>query len=438
MCLFNSQTLTASPPFHQDFSLLLKTTSDHISSVKPTKLITSPTSASSSTDTPQSFQIQFQPPSNIPLPLLSSITSPCISKFPSSPTPTTHSLYSAPPSTSCHHLVFHPPSKVLRATPDSSLQVVQQEVQISPAVPEVASELMHLNLLAKTTTKLLLVCILFLLFLYNFEFLLGLLYFPREVFDIMYEDLLYGFYSLPFKFSGKVLPVILILLFFSFILYMPTRLFLSGANKKSFKSKNSVGRKCCQLKVLKVLLMHLFVTLLINKTTGSDNRHFFFNTLKNENKEEFLTYSTFCTLEQIEKNILRKRLSQDALSKVHLNKYGSYFKFILLLSGDINLNPGPTAPKRNDILWELLPFHNCSFSTEPIDYQLDTLSVVSNDAWNIFQKRGMYFIHLNINIILPKIDERRHIAKLTNATAIGLSGTKLDNAVLSSELEIAA
>ena len=150
---------------------------------------------------------------------------------------------------------------------------------------------------------------------------------------------------------------------------MPTKLFLCGANKKSFKSKNSVGRKCCQLKVLKVLLMHLFVTLLINKTTGSDNRHFFFNTLENENKEEFLTCSTFCTPEQkIEKNILRKRLSQDALSKVHLNKYGSYFNFILLLSGDINLNTGPTAPKRNDILWELLPFYNCSFSTERMDY----------------------------------------------------------------------
>ena len=81
---------------------------------------------------------------------------------------------------------------------------------------------------------------------------------------------------------------------------MPTRIFLSCANKKSFKSKKSVGRKCCQLKVLKVLLMHLFVTLLINKT-GSDYRHFFFNTFEKENKEEFLTYSTFCTLEQIEK-----------------------------------------------------------------------------------------------------------------------------------------
>ena len=118
-----------------------------------------------------------------------------------------------------------------------------------------------------------------------------------------------------------------------------------------------IGRKCCQLKVLKVLLMHLFVTLLINKTTGSDNRHFFFNTLENENKKEFFTYSTFCTLEQIEKNILRKRLSQDALSKVHLNKYESYFKFVLLLLGDINLNPGPTAPKRNDF------YGNFSLST---------------------------------------------------------------------------
>ena len=47
--------------------------------------------------------------------------------------------------------------------------------------------------------------------------------------------------------------------------------------------------------------MHLFVTLLVNKTTGSDNRYFFFSTLEKENKEEFLTYSTFFTLEQIEK-----------------------------------------------------------------------------------------------------------------------------------------
>ena len=96
-------------------------------------------------------------------------------------------------------------------------------MQIPPTVPHVACGLMQRN------------CFLYVFFFYNFEFLLDLLYFPREVFDIMYEDLLYGFYSLPFKFSGKVLPVIFIILFFSFILYMPTRLFLSSANKKSLK-----------------------------------------------------------------------------------------------------------------------------------------------------------------------------------------------------------
>ena len=185
--------------------------------------------------------------------------------------------------------------------------------------------------------------------------------------------------SLPFKFSGKVLPVTLILLFFSFILYMPTRFFLSGANKKSFKRKNSVGSKCCQLKALRILL------IFINKTTGSDNRHFFFNTLKNENKEFLIQYILHFWANW--KNILRKRLSQGALSKVHLNRYGSYIQFILLLSGYINLNPGPTTSQKNDILWELLPFHNCSFSTKRMDYQLDPLSVVGTGAWNIFKKK---------------------------------------------------
>ena len=71
-----------------------------------------------------------------------------------------------------------------------------------------------------------------------------------------------------------------------------------------------------------------------------------------------------------------------------------------------------------------------------MDYQLDLLSVVSNDTWNIFQKGDMHLIHLNINSILPKIDEIRYIVKLTNATVIGLSETKLDNTVLSSEREI--
>ena len=138
--------------------------------------------------------------------------------------------------------------------------------------------------------------------------------------------------------------------------------------------------------------------------------------------------------------MLRKRLPQDALSKVHLNKYGSYFKFILLLSGDINLNYGPTTTKTIDMLWELPflwePFHNCSFSTERMDYQHDFLHEISNDTWDIFRKRSMHFIHLNINSLLSKIDEIRFIAKLTNTAGIGLGENTSTIHFLSSELEI--
>ena len=83
-----------------------------------------------------------------------------------------------------------------------------------------------------------------------------------------------------------------------------------------------------------------------------------------------------------------------------------------------------------------LPFHNYRFFTEQMDYQLDSLPLVRNDTRNIFQKRGMYFIHLNLNSLLSKIDKICYIAKLINATVIGLSKTNLGNTVLISELEI--
>ena len=152
---------------------------------------------------------------------------------------------------------------------------------------------------AKTKSKLLLLGILFLLFLCNFEFLLGLLYFPREVFNLTYVDLLYGYYP------GETFQWLWYYCF-SHLYYTCLLRFFERRKQKiteTFKHKNSIGRKCCKLKVLKAWLMHLFVTLLINKTTSSDNRHFSLTLWKNENKEEFLTCSTFCTFEQIKKDI---------------------------------------------------------------------------------------------------------------------------------------
>ena len=48
----------------------------------------------------------------------------------------------------------------------------------------------------------------------------------------------------------------------------------------------------------------------------------------------------------------------------------------------------------------------------------------------------MHFTHININIMLPKIDEVRYIANITIASIIGISETKVDKTVLSSQLQV--
>ena len=62
-----------------------------------------------------------------------------------------------------------------------------------------------------------------------------------------------------------------------------------------------------------------------------------------------------------------------------------------------------------------------------MDYHLDPLPEISNDTWNIFQKRDILLIHLNVNDLLSLIDEICYIAKLMNATITGLSETKLNS-----------
>ena len=93
-----------------------------------------------------------------------------------------------------------------------------------------------------------------------------------------------------------------------------------------------------------------------------------------------------------------------SLKKIIYRNINSYLNIILLLSGDISLNPGPTALK--------------------------------NHSWDIFKKRGLHIIHLNINSLLPKIDEIRHIAKSSNLSVIGLSETKLDDSVFDAKINI--
>ena len=47
----------------------------------------------------------------------------------------------------------------------------------------------------------------------------------------------------------------------------------------------------------------------------------------------------------------------------------------------------------------------------------------------------MYFIHLHFNVIEPKIEELRHLAKI-NSSVIGISETEFDGSVLSNEAAV--
>ena len=79
---------------------------------------------------------------------------------------------------------------------------------------------------------------------------------------------------------------------------------------------------------------------------------------------------------------------------------------LLLFTGNVNINPG-FVPQ--DIL-------QCS------------------NEWNIFKNRGLYFIHLGINSLLPKIAELRYITKSTNAVIIGICESKLNTSVLDPDI----
>ena len=89
--------------------------------------------------------------------------------------------------------------------------------------------------------------------------------------------------------------------------------------------------------------------------------------------------------------------------KCHKNHF-LYLKLILLLSGDISLNPEPI---QNGHLKE---------------------------NWKTFRNRGLHFI--DSNSLLPKIDELRKIVKISNPAVIGITETKLDHSISDSEISI--
>ena len=108
-----------------------------------------------------------------------------------------------------------------------------------------------------------------------------------------------------------------------------------------------------------------------------------------------------------------------SLSQLSIKNDRSFFKHLLLLSGDIEVHPGPVQfPQRDQ---NGMPNIRDKNGLEKFD---------------IFNKRGLHFIHVNINSILPNIDELRHIAQSIKLYVIGISESKLDSSVNDNEINI--
>ena len=88
-----------------------------------------------------------------------------------------------------------------------------------------------------------------------------------------------------------------------------------------------------------------------------------------------------------------------ALNKLRIkrNECFKFYHLLILLSGDVSLNPGPC---------QYLPDNDSKF--EP------------------FRKCGLHFIHMNVNSLLSKIDELSDAVGHNKVDTLGITESKLD------------
>ena len=125
-------------------------------------------------------------------------------------------------------------------------------------------------------------------------------------------------------------------------------------------------------------------------------------------KHENFTFDYIDTCEIIQSLETQLTVNHFPISKLKYKNLYSFSQLLLLLSDDISLSPGPV----HQVILQ------CS------------------NEWSVFKNRGLHFVHLNINSLLPKIEELCFIAKYTIAAFIGICESKLDASVLEQEINI--
>ena len=151
-----------------------------------------------------------------------------------------------------------------------------------------------------------------------------------------------------------------------------------------------------------VLIVFVFLQIHL----GLPSRQKTYLKIKVCNKIQFFTLEFIHTCDDIISFCLNYLCKFHTIPKLKQMNNNFFLRILLILSGNISLNTGPV-------------YNNQS---------------LHSNKWNVFRSKGIHLIHLNVNSILPKIDEIYYIAERTKAALIGITEYKFDESIFQLEI----
>ena len=134
----------------------------------------------------------------------------------------------------------------------------------------------------------------------------------------------------------------------------------------------------------------------------------FYNDIKLCHQVNVFTPEYLSANNKLHEAFLNPQYTVLTISKLKQINNKSFYRLLVILPGDISLNVGPVCEHQ----------------------------ILNTTEWDIFKTKGLHLMHLNINSLLPKINELRHMARLSNAAVIGICEAKLDKSITNSEILI--
>ena len=119
-------------------------------------------------------------------------------------------------------------------------------------------------------------------------------------------------------------------------------------------------------------------------------------------------FRNYNTCHYIQHMTLHKNFVWLAITNLKYKDYNNFYQFLLLVLGDLSRNPEPV---------QLSP-------------------AVNVNIWEPLNKKGLHFLQISKNSLLPKIDKLKCITNKTKAAIIGIAESKLNYTVFDLEVNL--